>query len=280
MNSQSVRYLIFLVALLATATCVYIFSQETDTSVDRSTESTAPHLSEYAPPQAPEDRLLILADTAAAAVNTPDHKAVVDAYPPASLPDTAVNTSTAAYKQPPTSSPVPTKKTAIKTAKNPVKKPARSKVKKYAAISFDHEHYDFGDIREGDIVNHTFTFTNTSDRPLEILSAKASCGCTTPTFPFITIPPGESHEINVAYHSVSKSGPQTPEITVTANTNPSSITLTMSGTVLEKEAKDDVKKGAAEADTETQSETPVENKIKKIKKDATTVISTAVDSLR
>jgi len=48
------------------------------------------------------------------------------------------------------------------------------------------------------------------------------------------------------YHSVSKSGEQTPEITTVANTNPSPIVLTMSGTVLPKEEKEDEEKDGKE----------------------------------
>jgi len=38
--------------------------------------------------------------------------------------------------------------------------------------------FDFGTVTEGEIVSHTFSFTNTGSEPLIISDAKGSCGCT------------------------------------------------------------------------------------------------------
>jgi hypothetical protein len=58
---------------------------------------------------------------------------------------------------------------------------------------------DYGIIKKGSEPNRTFTFKNTGNAPLLITDAKASCGCTVPTFPQGAILPGESSEITVRY---------------------------------------------------------------------------------
>ena len=49
--------------------------------------------------------------------------------------------------------------------------------------TFDTEVYDFGTILEGDVVETSFVITNTGKSDLIISDAKASCGCTVPTWP-------------------------------------------------------------------------------------------------
>ena len=47
-------------------------------------------------------------------------------------------------------------------------------------IVFESEFHDFGEITEGMVVKHTFTFTNEGEGPLVISNAQGSCGCTVP----------------------------------------------------------------------------------------------------
>ena len=121
-----------------------------------------------------------------------------------------------------------------KTTKIAVPEKKKTKVKSFAEMTFDNMVHDFGEIEEGDVIEHDFKFMNTSKHPLIIASATASCGCTRPTFPFITIAPGETNKISVEYHSVGKDGIQSPEITIVANTNPKTTVLKLSGKVLPK----------------------------------------------
>ncbi|MEL6277127.1 MAG: DUF1573 domain-containing protein, partial [Bacteroidota bacterium] len=46
------------------------------------------------------------------------------------------------------------------------------------SMEFAESNFDFGTITEGDVVTHTFSFTNTGEEPLIISDAKGSCGCT------------------------------------------------------------------------------------------------------
>ena len=87
-------------------------------------------------------------------------------------------------------------------------------------FKFSEESFDFGTIREGDVVDHVFSFVNEGDAPLIISSATASCGCTVPVWPKAPIAPGEQAEIKVQFNSRSKPGIQNKTVTVTANTYP------------------------------------------------------------
>lgn len=118
--------------------------------------------------------------------------------------------------------------------KQPVKKPVKTIVKK-PAIEFVEPIHDFGEITEGDIIKHKFKFKNTGNAELIIKTAHASCGCTDPSFPFMGIPPGETGFIGVTYNSVSKDGPQKPDITITSNANKNPLVLYLSGNVKPKE---------------------------------------------
>lgn len=58
--------------------------------------------------------------------------------------------------------------------------------------------YDFGTIKESKgAVKHTFEFMNTGDKPLIIIDAVASCGCTRPSFTAKPIKPGKKGKVEV-----------------------------------------------------------------------------------
>lgn len=91
--------------------------------------------------------------------------------------------------------------------------------------------FDFGTVTEGEIVSHTFKFTNTGSEPLIISDAKGSCGCTVPSKPTAPIAPGEAGEITVQFNSKNKKGARNQKVTVTANTNPAQTFIYLTGTV-------------------------------------------------
>ncbi|GJM29200.1 MAG: hypothetical protein DHS20C17_18350 [Cyclobacteriaceae bacterium] len=98
-------------------------------------------------------------------------------------------------------------------------------------FNFDSETFDFGAIPEGEVVEHTFTFTNTGEAPLIIQSASASCGCTVPSYSKEPVPVGSTGEIAVRFNSKGKKGNQAPTVTVTANTYPKIRKLRLKGSV-------------------------------------------------
>lgn len=94
-----------------------------------------------------------------------------------------------------------------------------------AEIEFDELLYDFGEINQGDIIEHKFTFTNTGKAPLSITKADATCGCATPSIPFMDIMPGEKGYIGISYNSVGKEGEEFPQVTIFSNakTDPNQV---------------------------------------------------------
>ena len=103
------------------------------------------------------------------------------------------------------------------------------------SFEFPEEAHDFGTIKEGDVVEHTFKFKNTGDAPLIISSATASCGCTVPNWPKEPIPVGGNGEIVVSFNSKGKPGTQNKTVTITANTYPKISRLRIKAVVTKEE---------------------------------------------
>ena len=130
------------------------------------------------------------------------------------------------------------KAVAVKKTKTTVAKkaPAKKVVSKgTAGIRFSNKVHAFGTIKEGEKVKYAFEFTNTGNSDLEILNAKATCGCTNPAFPFMPIAPGETGKIVVTFNSKGKTGMQRPAVTITSNAYPRTHKLYLEGKVVKEE---------------------------------------------
>jgi hypothetical protein len=89
-----------------------------------------------------------------------------------------------------------------------------------AAIQFKSEEFDFGTIKQGDVVEYSFVFTNTSKEPVSLTSVKPSCGCTVPEWPREALKPGESAKIDVKFNSAGKIGRQLKSVSVFTSADP------------------------------------------------------------
>jgi hypothetical protein len=84
---------------------------------------------------------------------------------------------------------------------------------------------NLGKVNEGEIVEVTYRFKNTGDHNLVITDVHASCGCTTPETPQQPYAPGEEGVIKAKFDSNGRPGVAHKDVTVTANTLPSSTSL-------------------------------------------------------
>ena len=106
---------------------------------------------------------------------------------------------------------------------------------KQAEATFTVKSHDFGTIKEeGGPVSCTFEFTNTGDKPLLIIDATASCGCTRPEFPTKPIKPGKKGKIKVTYSPIGRPGAFKKTVKVKTNGKERTISLQIEGTVIPK----------------------------------------------
>jgi uncharacterized cupredoxin-like copper-binding protein len=106
-------------------------------------------------------------------------------------------------------------------------------------VSLQQIEYDFGDITQNDVVDHSFTLFNTGGDLLKIIEVTSSCGCTAASPDKKELNPGESTTINVTFNSRGRKGPQTKTVKVKTN-DPDTplLTLTIRGNVIVKESTD------------------------------------------
>lgn len=98
-------------------------------------------------------------------------------------------------------------------------------------VVFDSDVYDFGTIKEGEVIDHTFKFKNEGKEPVILAQVSASCGCTTPSYTVDPILPGKEGEIKVSFNSAGQPGVQQKIITVSSNAENAVTTVQLKGTV-------------------------------------------------
>ncbi len=99
-------------------------------------------------------------------------------------------------------------------------------------IQFDNQIYDFGRVTAGDVVKHTFIFTNTGNQTLELSDVHPSCGCTTAGDWTRKVEPGQTGSIPLQVNTANFNGAVTKTVTVTCNAKPqSSLVLQIKGTI-------------------------------------------------
>jgi len=99
---------------------------------------------------------------------------------------------------------------------------------------FDKMVHEFGDIPQGTPATTKFVITNDGNEPLIIASAKASCGCTTPSYTQDPVLPGKTAEITVTYNAAAP-GNFTKTVTVKTNAEEQPVVLKIEGKVVPKQ---------------------------------------------
>ena len=116
-----------------------------------------------------------------------------------------------------------------------VQQPAETKPEgPLPAMEFQTTDHDFGTIKEGDVVEYSYTFKNTGAAPLIIQNAQGSCGCTASDWTKEPIPVGGSGYVKAKFDSNNKTNIQNKTVTVTANTWPKQTVLRFKAMVTAK----------------------------------------------
>jgi len=77
---------------------------------------------------------------------------------------------------------------------------------------------DLGKIKEGSIVEISWKFKNTGDKPLIVADARGTCGCTIADKPKEPIPPGQEGTIKAKFNSQGQGPEAHKTVSVDANT--------------------------------------------------------------
>jgi hypothetical protein len=88
----------------------------------------------------------------------------------------------------------------------------------YTTIEWmDSVHQDLGKIKEGEMPEISWKFKNTGNKPLVIVNASGTCGCTVAEKPEQPVAPGETGVIKAKFSSEGRVGPNNKQVAVTAN---------------------------------------------------------------
>ncbi len=101
-------------------------------------------------------------------------------------------------------------------------------------VTFQETTIDYGTLEQGGDPYRVFNFTNNSDEPLIIKSARGSCGCTVPEIPEGHIEPGATGQIKVKYDT-QRIGSFQKSVTVYTNLSEEPFQLYIKGNVKPKE---------------------------------------------
>lgn len=86
-----------------------------------------------------------------------------------------------------------------------------------ARMEFPVSSFDFGQIKQGDVVSHDFVFRNEGDGVLEVSEVQAGCGCTVIGNWDRRVEPGKRGVIPISFSSGGLSGNVHRSITVSSN---------------------------------------------------------------
>lgn len=107
-------------------------------------------------------------------------------------------------------------------------------------IAFKEETYEFGELPEGPQATHEFKFTNMGKEPLVLSNVRASCGCTTPSWPKEPILPGKEGVILVTYNTQGRVGPFTKSVTINSNATEADKVIYIKGEVIKADPEKSV----------------------------------------
>lgn len=110
--------------------------------------------------------------------------------------------------------------------------PSAAEIGQYTTMEVDPT-VDAGTVAKGEVVETTITLKNTGDYPLIIADVKEACSCTVSEYPEEPIAPGETGTIKASIDTDrTGKGVINKPVTITANTRPSTTTVTITAKVI------------------------------------------------
>ncbi|MFY0601536.1 MAG: DUF1573 domain-containing protein [Cyclobacteriaceae bacterium] len=106
-------------------------------------------------------------------------------------------------------------------------------------VVFEETVHEFGDITQGDRVEHVFKYMNNGTEPLIISNVKTTCGCTAPDWSREPLAPGESADLTVRFNSSGKNGMINKTITINSNAVNSTERIRITTNVLPRATETD-----------------------------------------
>lgn len=103
----------------------------------------------------------------------------------------------------------------------------------YAGLTVPSGTFDFGKLKPGEVVTHTFTIQNTGNKNLIIKDVISECACNTTTFTKVPIPPGKTGEVEITFNSKGLIGKEVKSITVLADAFPGTKRLVITAEIIE-----------------------------------------------
>lgn len=97
--------------------------------------------------------------------------------------------------------------------------------KTQAEIKQDPNFYDFGTVKEGDIIKHTFIFKNNEAETITIKEVNTSCACTTPKVSSNTVEPGKEVSIEIAFNTKGYLGKRKRQLFVHTDSKKNSLVI-------------------------------------------------------
>lgn len=97
--------------------------------------------------------------------------------------------------------------------------------KTQAEIRKDPNFYDFGTVKEGEVIKHTFVLKNNEAEPITIKEVNTSCACTTPKVSSNTVLPGKEVSIEIAFDTKGYPGLRKRQLFVHTDSKKSSLVI-------------------------------------------------------
>jgi hypothetical protein len=97
--------------------------------------------------------------------------------------------------------------------------------KTQAEIRKDPNFYDFGTVKEGDVIKHTFILKNNEDVKIKIKEVNTSCACTTPKLGAWELEPGKETPVEISFDTKGYPGIRKRQLFIHTDSKKNALTI-------------------------------------------------------